>query len=223
MRIDIDKIKSIGDWHNCFCESSPSMSTIRGGITALLRYCFSDPSHYADNKDILGCLKYSPDKNAVGNLQILAKGAKDPADTNNVPGIFVSLGDGVSYQFDALSDIHTSSINYSKQTVDTLGTAQVTIKCSAEDADVSCAMCDTCMMFMMGTKPKVMKAWKGWLRDYRVIRQTEPALQSLSGGDSTYKWYDSTLVIQLIYHYSVDTVHESKLLKGFTIESDTKG
>lgn len=79
---------SIQEWQNCFCGKLPTMFSIRNAFVQLMRYCFSNPDHYADLKDILGCKVYDPN-GSPGSINIYAKGATDPANTDNIPGITI--------------------------------------------------------------------------------------------------------------------------------------
>ena len=98
-----------------------------------------------------------------------------------------------------------------------LATANIQIKCSHKNADISCALADMCMLFLMAAKKHVRKAW-GWVRLMDIVAQTEPKLTQQSESDSSNRWYDSTLVIQLIYEYAIDIDTESKRLKEYSLD-----
>lgn len=85
---------SIKEWCSCFCGKLPSMSVLRNAFVQLLKYCFSDTSHYSYLEDQLGCLVYDPDGKS-GSIKIQATGANDPSDSDNIPGIVVSFGEGI--------------------------------------------------------------------------------------------------------------------------------
>lgn len=220
MSVKYEHITCMEHWRSCFCDTAPSLNTIRRGFVALIRAAFSDVTRL-DSDGFLNCLHY--DKEASKRtINISAKGTQNPSDTEHVPGITVSLGDGVNFGLNVINDTMVTSDDTARLTSMTQGTVNITIKCSDYDPDVSCAMADACMLFIMGTKPRVMEVW-GWISDYRVVKQTEPIRSQLSGEDTSTPWYDSTLVIQLTYDYAVDIELESKRLKDYSSEITIKG
>lgn len=210
---------SIQEWQNCFCGKLPTMFSIRNAFVQLMRYCFSNPDHYADLKDILGCKVYDPN-GSPGSINIYAKGATDPANTDNIPGITISMEDGMQYNLPVMQDWKVTSPDFSQTTSYTIGQTKIRIKCEDYDADVCCAMADLCMLFVMGVKLRILQAWGRWIKDIRVVQITEPRMAQVSESDSSVKWYESSVVIDLKFEYAVDTVQESKRLKGFTLNSN---
>lgn len=208
---------SFQEWRECFCSKPPNLNTIRGGITTLLKYCFSDSSHYADNEEYLGCLTYSEDPKE-NKLNITAAGAYDPGNTQLIPGIFVSLMGEVQFSRLGLQNTTSLSRDTARRSESLLATTNVQIKCSHRDADISCAMADTCLLFLFAAIQHMKNAW-GWLRHVEIKAQTEPKLAQQSETDTTNKWYDSTLVIQLVYQYSIIVDTESKRLKEYTLDN----
>lgn len=208
---------SFKEWYNCFCNTPPTLNNIRRGFTMLTRYCFSNPENYADNAEILGCMKYS-DQPGEGDLSIIAKGAQDPANTELIPGIFISLSDAVQYAPYYIGPYTSTSSDRARITSSLTATANIQIKCSHKNADVSCAMADMCMLFFMAAIPHIKRAW-GWVSQVNIQGQTEPKLQQLSESDTSNKYYDSILAIQLIYQYSINIDTESKRLKAYTLDN----
>lgn len=204
---------NIAEWSDCYCAAPPTLSSIRGGFTTLLRYFFSNSNNFADNKEILGCMEYSEDPKE-SKLQINAAGAFDPYDTNNIPGITISLGDGVEFNTPAINPTYISSRDFARETTVSLGTANIQITCRDKNADISCAMADACLLFCTAIRKTLFNTW-GWLKEYRIIKQTEPKLNKISE-ESNLQWYDSSLVIQIVYQYSIDIEIESKRLKDFS-------
>lgn len=211
-------INSVHEWYNCFCNSHASMYTLRNGFLQMLRYCFSDPDHYAENREAIECLTYKPD--GTGTLDIVAKGASDPSDTDHIPGIVLSFDNGISYSMPTISDITMRSLDHATFGVHSLGQATMVVKCRAYDADIACILSDMVALFMAGVKVKVMQAWGGWLHDYRLSRQTEPSLQQVTESDSSVVWYESSVAFNIDFEYNVSTVQESKRLKGSTVGSN---
>lgn len=210
--------KSIQEWQDCFCGPLPTMSALRSAFVQLLRYCFSDPEHYSDLQQQLGCLTYKPE-GGQDSISIFAVGANDPNNTNNIPGILVSFKNGVKYNLPAMRDSVISSDDFSQITSYTLGDTQLILSCSAYDADISCAMADACMLFIMCVKQRILQAWGRWIKDIRVEMLSEPHQKQVSDTDSSVIWYESQLIINIKFEYAVDTVVESKRLKGAVINS----
>lgn len=224
-KLEIDKCKKdcssitcFSEWKDCFCGAPPTLNTIRRGFTALLQQAFASADNYSGNNSDLGCMVYGGA--ASNRINISAASVDDPYDTENVPGIVVSLGEGVRYQFPAMTDITTASADNSRLRVMTNGDVNITIQCYAWSADTACAMADQAMLFLMAVKPKVKQAW-GWLKDYRPAAQTEPKLAQQAGAGTSTKWYGSTLTFSMQYDYSVISLQESKRLKDYSIEIST--
>lgn len=211
-------VKSIQDWQDCFCGKLPTMSALRNAFVQLLRYCFSDPEHYSDLKDTLGCLTYDPNGSS-GSINIYAKSATDPANTDNIPGITISIEEGLQYDMPAMQDWKIASPDFSQTTSYTMGNAKIRLKCEDYDADICCAMADLCMLFIMGVKLRILQTWGRWIKDLRVVQVTEPKQTQVSETDSSVKWYESSVIINIKFEYAVDTVQESKRLKGFSLNS----
>lgn len=209
---------SLKEWEACFCGPLPTMSALRQAFVQLLRYCFSDSSHYSDLRQQLGCLTYKPE-GGENSISIFAAGASDPSNTNNIPGVLVQFKDGIKYQMQSLQDYRVTSEDFSRTTSYAVGQTQLVLTCSAYDADISCAMADACMLFIMGVKQRILQAWGRWIRDIRVEQLTEPHQKQVSETDSSVVWYESQLAVSINIEYEVDTAQESKRLKGSTINS----
>lgn len=208
---------SFNQWKECFCNTAPTMYNLRRGFITLLRYCFSDPNHYSDNREALGCLVYSDDDKEK-TLSVDAKGIYDPSDTNSVPGVSVSMSQGIQFQRIGINDRRVTSRDFSVETDTSLATAQIQITCSHKDADVCCALADMCTLFFTAAKKHIQNAW-GWVLQFDIVQQTEPTMKNQSESDSTARWYESVVAIQLIYEYSINIETESKRLKEFSIGS----
>lgn len=221
MRYTTDNIciDSIDAWHRCFCDAPASMYTIRNGFTQLLRYCFSDAEHYDIYKDALACMVYKGDGTG---LKVYAEGASDPNDTNNVPAVVLSLGEGIAYDMPTISDVVDDDPSHAVFRTHSIGTVLVTVNCKSRSADEACMLSDLVAMFITAVKVRVMTSWGGWLRDYRLVRQTEPTLKQ-TGSESSVVWYESSVAFRLSFGYNVRTVQESKRLKGSSIYGGAGG
>lgn len=212
-----DGICSVADWQRCFCGSSPSMYTLRNGFLQMLRYCFSDPEHYADNREALECLVYSPEG---GTLQVDAVGAADPAKTDRIPGIVMSFGEGISFEMPTLSDITIEHPDNSVFAIRSIGKATLIVRCMAYEADTSCMLADMVALFLTAVKMRVLESWGGWLKDYRLARQTDPTIKQVTESDSPVTWYESSVAFSITMEYNVGTVQESKRLKVTTVRAE---
>lgn len=210
---------SFNEWSDCFCNTPPTLNNIRRGFVTLAKYCFSNPDNYSDNKDILGCLKYSDDPKER-DITVVAKGAQDPTDTQLVPGVFISLADQVQFTNFYIGDARLRSRDTASRTSSLQATANVAIRCSHKNADICCAMSDMCLLFFMAAIPHIKNAW-GWVQQINIVSQSEPKLQQLSESDTSNKYYESVLVIQLIYQYSINIDIESKRLKAYTLDNNS--
>lgn len=210
---------SFQEWKECFCNTPPTLGNIRRGFITLARYCFSNPNNYDTNKDLLGCLKYSDDPKE-SSLSVVTTGAQDPADTQLIPGVFVSLADQIQFSDYYIGPYQRLSDDTARRTNSVSAKANIVLRCSHKNADVSCAMSDMCMMFFMAAIPHIKNTW-GWLSQISIVSQSEPKLQQLSESDTSNKYYDSLLVIQIVYQYSINIDTESKRLKASTLDSNT--
>lgn len=74
-------------------------------------------------------------------------------------------------------------------------------------------VCDGCKVAYSAGLGKVDKGYKG-STDNRTKNGTGKRIRFIR------KWYESSVVIDLKFEYAVDTVQESKRLKGFTLNSN---
>lgn len=210
---------SFNAWKECFCNTPPNMYNLRRGFVTLLRYCFSDPSHYSGDNGALSCLLYSDDIKEK-SLSVEVKGAFNPDETSTVPGVTISFEQGINFQRIGSEDFRVTSSDFARETSSSLATTNIKITCSHKDADISCALADMCVLFLTAAKKHIKNAW-GWVLQMDIVQQTEPTMNKQSEQDSTARWYESSVAIQLIYEYSINIETESKRLKEFSIGSST--
>ena len=208
--------KSIEDWINCYHNSAPTLNDLRGAFTAIIRIAFSDAKRMNGSADDLACLLYS-DEPGESELYIHASSVKDPSDTEQVPGIIISLGDA-GVELDRISWDTTGSYagDFSARTVNYMASVNVVITCRHANADVACMMSDYVLLYLIAMEDKFRNS-EGWVRDYVVRGQTEPKMTSVSQQSGAEVWYESTVTVNLKYEISVFVARESKRLKDFSL------
>jgi hypothetical protein len=186
-----------------------------------LRWAFANVDNTDGFAEALKCMTWSADGD-VSQIQIQPGSVQDPGDTMQVPSIMVSCGqEGIQMKPYAMSsETHISPDTSSHQRVWS-ATANMTIVCRAWDADVACIMSDFVLMFLTAMEPK-LRATFGWLREYKPVNQTEPALTNAVQAEDATKWYESKVVIELEYVYSVFVALESKRLKDFSVDAEPR-
>lgn len=205
------------DWHRCYKDASPTLNTLRRAFTALLRWAYSSPEKMADFSEELACYSYDSTPGADNRLTISPETNFDPGDSELIPGIYISLGEGVSYQMPAMQPYLNESPDTSTTELATMASTSITIKCLDKDAHISCLMADMCAMFLFAMTERLFDTWS-WLRNYQLQAQSEPTKKTAEGNDDTH-WYESTLVFKIEYEYRVFTARESKRLKDFSVDT----
>jgi hypothetical protein len=143
----------------------------------------------------------------------------DPGDTEQVPGILISCGkEGVSFDRPGISSKGAESPDTSAHYRNYLASAKLQFVCKAFDADVACMMADYLVLFLAAIEPRLRETF-GWLMDYKPLNQTEPSLTQKAQSDTTTKWYEAVVTMDIAYSYSVYVARESKRLKDFTVEA----
>lgn len=207
------------EWFRCFREAPPSLNTLRRAFTALLRFAYSDVSRFDGYSDALSCLTYS-DEAKNSKLTIKPSTTNDPGDTEDIPGIVISLEEGVKYDQVGMSPIARESEDTANWQQSLLATTNINIISRNYDADVCCVMSDINALFLFSLYQRLFETWN-WLRDYSLVTQTEPKMAQTAEEDPT-KWYESRVVVKLAFEYNTFTARESKRLKDFSVQPDRK-
>lgn len=210
---------TIAEWEECYRNSAPTLNSLRGAFTAILRIAFSDPARMNGASEDLGCLLYS-DIPGESELYIHASSVKDPGDTEQVPGIIISMGDaGVELDRVSWDTTGSHADDFSSRVVNYMAAANVVITCRHSNADVACMMSDYVLLYMIVMEDKFRES-KGWIRDYVVRNQTEPKLTSLSQQSGATTWYESSVTVNIKYEVSAFVARESKRLKDFSLHTE---
>lgn len=202
------------DWKECMECASPTLNSLRGAFTAILRVAFSDASRLPEE---LGCLLYNSD-DSKSELYISAGSEMDPGDTEQVPGLIISMGEeGVALEKIGVDTVGRHSSDMSSRTATYMANVTVKILCRHTDADVACMLSDYVMLYLTAMEDKFRNS-VGWLKDYSMLAQTEPKLASSGQEGSSAKWHESTVALRLKYEYSIFIAEESKRLKDFSMD-----
>lgn len=217
-RVDLPlNCPSLDAWSRCYASAPPTLNTLRRAFTALVRWAFSSSTREDGFAEELGCLAWDEDP-TKSQLQIQAASVMDPGDTEQVPGILISCGkEGVSYERPAISSKGTESPDTAAHYRNYTSNVKLQFVCKAFDADVACIMSDYLILFLAAIEQRLRETF-GWLLDYKPLNQTEPAMTQKTQSDTTTRWYESVVVLDLTYVYSVFVARESKRLKDFTVE-----
>lgn len=202
----------------CLEGAPPSLNTIRRAFTALTMYAFSNVTHMDGFSDNLACRTYSADP-AKTQIRIFSKGAYDPGNTENIPSVVVSLGDGLRLERLGIGDTAYTGDNFSVRIPAYKGTLDVIFTCRDYDADVSCYMSDLLLLFFTALQERMHETW-GWLISYTPSLQTEPELKT-KDGDTDTKWYESTVRLSITLSYEVFTSREAPPLKDASVDAYT--
>lgn len=211
-------LNSLQELFMCLEGAPPSMNTIRRAFTALAMYAFSNVRYMDGFSENLACRTYSSDP-AKTQIRITAQGAYDPGNTENIPGIVISLGDGLKLERLGIGDTAHTGANFSVRIPAYKGTLDVVFKCRDYDADVSCYMSDLLLLFFTSIQERMYETW-GWLISYAPSTQTEPELKTKEG-DSDTKWYESTVRLNITLAYEVFTSREAPPLKDASVDAYT--
>lgn len=206
----------------CFADPSPSLNTLRRIFTALTMYMFSNPDTLADYKDILKCRLYDKDK-ALSQITILPQSVEDPANTEDVPGIFISLKEGTKFSKLGLDSVLKTGRDYARSNLIWQASADITFTCKDWDASVACDMADAILLFFSAVSLKLRDTLR-WVLDYYPTMETEPQLKTASQENTTgTKWYESTVVFHIDYSYNLVTTRESVPLRDGGIQAAPAG
>lgn len=223
MAYNINKIvncPSLEEWERCFIDSPPSLNTLRHAFTALLKWAFASETNLDGFAEELGCLIYSTDETKT-QIHITTSTEHDPGSTEHVPGITIGCEQGVQYSKEWLSTESGNSPDFASHERVWLANAKIKIDCENYNADTACYMSDYVVMFLAAMEP-VFRETFNWILDYKLVSQSEPKLTQKTQTEDATKWYESTIILDLNYRYSVFVARETKRLKDYGLYIDSK-
>lgn len=207
-RLDCPWLK---EWALCHINESPTLSTLRKTFTTLTRSFFLNGS-FGDFEDALGCLRES-------KINIQAGSRLDPADTENVPGILISCGEGLQFEKPTLSAQVQGSPDFSR--VDNVHQAKVTIQftCRHYDGNIAGYMSDALVMFFCAIEP-VLRDTYHWVDEYKPVQQTEPRRsRKVENPEAFEDFYESVFTLEIWYTHIAVLHLESLRLAHATQDS----
>lgn len=192
------------DWFEKCSTVAPGLSSMRSGFVLLLKLFFSSPAMLGPWKDALACLP-------ANKLKIYAGSSVDPGDTENVPSIVVSTGEGIQLQRPWLR-APQGNVGGDFSTDVNMHICDVTLsfKVRHYDSDIADMMADALMMLLIGAEQQVRRTWT-WVSDYVPTAQTEAKRARQATDPEAFEdWYEATVALKLTYVMSVTVRQESK-------------
>ena len=168
----------------------------------------------ADYGDILECYTYDATSDS-NKLSINPGSVVDPGNAQNVPGILVSIPEGIKYNKVAMQPDSFMSPDTSTSTLTSIAETQIVFLIRDYDSDICSYMADLIALFLFAMKYKLFETW-GWLNEFDLEMQTEPKITTKDETEAT-QWYESKVVFKLVFNYSVFVGRESKRLKDYTL------
>lgn len=215
--VTCSKCRDLDELFRCVADPSPSLNEFRRTFTALTMFAFANVGSSADYRGALECRAFSDDPQ-LSKIHVQAQSVIDPADTENIPGVLVSVKEGVQFKRMGFGDNMNEAYTMAHSTKGWLASADITFTCRDWDADVSCMEADYLMMVMSALKDRLHENWR-WLQDYYPSAVTEPKMVRPDGDESgATRWYESTFVLHIDYIYSVSVVRESVPLRDGGIQ-----
>lgn len=194
-------------WGEHCHESAPGLSSLKTGFVLLLKLFFNSPAMMGPWENSLACV-------TKNKLKIYSGSSTDPADTENVPSIVVSAGEGLQLSCPFLrapqgnvGKDYSTEINMHQCEV------MLTFLIRHYDSDIADMMADALMMLLIGAEQQVRRTWT-WVIAYLPTAQTEAKrARQATDPDAFEDWYEARVSIKLIYIMSVTVRQESKRLE----------
>lgn len=201
------------DWCERCMQAPPGLSSLRSGFVLLFKLFFSSPSMLGPWKDALACLPSN-------KLKIYAGSSVDPGDTENVPSIVVSAGEGLQLSKPWLG-APQGNLGGDFSTQINMHQVDVTLsfKVRHYDSDIADMMADALMMLLIGSEQQILRTWT-WVRDYAPVGQTEAKRARQATDPEAFEdWYEATVSLKLIYDMKVTVRLESKRIAEVVMKS----
>ena len=194
-------------WGEHCGDSAPGLSSLKTGFILLLKLFFSHPAMMGPWEEALACV-------TKNKLKIYSGSSTDPADTENVPAIVVSSGDGLQLSCPFLrapqgniGGDYSTEVNMHQCDV------AITFLVRHYDSDIADMMADALMMLLIGSEQQIRQTWP-WIIAYLPTAQTEARRARQATDPEAFEdWYEARVTIKLIYMMSVTVRQESKRLE----------
>lgn len=182
----------------------------------MLKLFFNSPSMLGPWEEALECVVNS-------KLKIEAGTAVDPGNTENVPSIIVSAGEGLQLskpwlrapQFNIGGDYSTQA---------NMHQCDVSLNFLVRhfDAAIADQMADALMMLLIGGEQQIRNTWR-WVVEYIPLGQTEAKRARKAQDPEAFEdWYEATVSVKLVYIMSVTVRQESKRIAEIKVQGDAK-
>lgn len=149
---------------------------------------------------------------------IITPGATvDPGNTNHVPGIIVTTGEGVQLSTEWLQNQILYDPDFA--TLQNTHRAEVTMGflCLHFDPDMVARISDEVLALVVSSELLLRQAWE-WLIEYQPKGQTSPKLaRKATDQDAFENYYEATVNLQLVYQYSTITRIESRRMQDYDL------
>lgn len=203
------------EWIKCHQYEAPGLFTFRKLFTELLQYFFSDSSHFAEYEENLECL--------ANGIKVEPGSVADPGNTENVPGVIISIPEGIEFSREWMDADPAPSPDYSTHYNTNIGKVRVIFVCRHYDANIAGMMADAVTMYLTGMETLLKETYHTWLMDYKPVTVTEPKRARKAENQNAFEnWYEATSVFELTFTYIILARRESKRLKAATTIIDAE-
>ena len=207
---DLKDCASTEEWKRCHELDSPGLFTLRNCFTRLLKHLFSDPKHLVAWGKDLEC--------KLDKLHISPGTVIDPGNTNMVPGVLITTGDGINYEKPWINSQWVAEPDYASMRLTHMAKVNMTFVCSDYDPDVVAKISDEVMAALVGLEPLLYDTWN-WLKDYKPVQQTSPQLAKKGAEQDSYdNYYESRVIFEVTYEYATETRIESRRMQDFMLQ-----
>lgn len=153
----------------------------------------------------------------LDNLTIRPGNIIDPGNTNNVPGIIVTTGEGVRLEQPWLTSQMIDEPDYATMKNIHQATVDIALMCLHFDADMAAKMSDEVLALVVSNEVPLFTAWE-WLLLYSPAGQTSPKLARKATDPEAFEnYYESIVQLKLTYEYSTITRVESRRMQDYTL------
>lgn len=206
---DIKECPDFQSWLRCHEFKSPGIWTFRNVFTRMLHYHFLVGKNMIDGDSGLDC---DLDKFTIRPGNII-----DPGNTNNVPGIIVTTGEGVRLEQPWITSQMIDEPDYATMKNIHQATVDIALMCLHFDADMVAKISDEVLALVVSNEVPLFTAWE-WLLLYTPSAQTSPKLARKAENPEAFEnYYESIVQLKLTYEYSTITRVESRRMQDYTL------
>lgn len=207
---DIKECPDFQAWLRCHEHKSPGLWEFRNVFTKMMQYHFLVNGKMTDHAhDGLTC--------TFDDLTVKPGNIIDPGNTNNVPGIIITTGEGIQLETPWINAQIVETPDYATIGNVHQATVTITIMCLHFDADMVAMMSDEVMALLVSAEVPLWQAW-GWMLLYRPLGQTSPRLARKATDPEAFEnYYESSANVQIQYEYSTVTRQESRRMQDYML------